>query len=318
MDHVPAAPGARDVAQATRPAIEITIHHQLEAVEAEWRRFERDADCTGFQAFDWIAAWCRHIGPLARTQPAIVVGRDDAGATLFILPLAVTPGMVRRLTWLGSDLCDYNGPLLAKACASRLTPARFLALWQEIRTRLQTDPRTRHDLIELTKMPERVGEQANPLLALAAGLNPSHAYVADLFGTWAEYYEAKRSSPTRRRDRSKLKRLGKIGAVRFVTPQDRGEIERSVNVLIEQKSRSFARMGVANMFDRPAGANSSPRSRLTSACAVSSMSAGSTSEPPGPRSISVSRSVAPTATCSQAMTTARRRGSGRGSRICAS
>ena len=115
VDRVPAAPSACDAAPATRPAIEIAIHHQLEAVEAEWRSFERDADCTAFQAFDWLAAWCRHIGPLARTQPAVVVGRDEAGATLFILPLAVTPGMVRRLTWLGSDLCDYNGPLLARS-----------------------------------------------------------------------------------------------------------------------------------------------------------------------------------------------------------
>ena len=104
---------ARDAARATQPAIEIAIHHQLDAVEPEWRQFEQSADCTAFQAFDWLAAWCRHIGPLTRTQPAIVVGRDD-GATLFILPLAVTPGAVRRLTWLGSDLCDYNGPLLAQ------------------------------------------------------------------------------------------------------------------------------------------------------------------------------------------------------------
>ena len=100
-------------------------------------------------------------------------------------------------------------------------------------------------------MPERVGEQANPFLALSAGLNPSNAYVSDLFGTWTEFYEAKRSSSTRRRDRTKLKRLGEIGEVRFVTPQDRGEIERSIDMLIEQKSRSFARMGVANMFARP-------------------------------------------------------------------
>ena len=248
-DHAPAA-SARDGAHATQLAIEITVHHQLDDVEREWRQFEQSADCTAFQSFDWLAAWCRHIGPLTRTQPAIVVGRHG-GETLFILPLAVTPGAVRRLTWLGSDLCDYNGPLLAQACASQLTPERFGDLWREICRRLQSDKRTRHDLVELTKMPERVGAQANPFLALSAGLNPSNAYVADLFGTWNEFYEAKRSSATRRRDRSKLKRLGEIGEVRFVTPQDRGEIERSIDMLIEQKSRSFARMGVANMFARP-------------------------------------------------------------------
>lgn len=244
------APSVRDAAQATHPAIDIAIHHRLDDVEHEWRQFERSADCTGFQSFDWLAAWCRHIGPLTRTQPAVVVGRQ-ADETLFILPLAVTPGAVRRLTWLGSDLCDYNGPLLAKACASQLTPDRFRDLWSEIGRRLQSDLRTRHDLVQLTKMPERVGGQANPFLAFSAGLNPSNAYVADLFGTWTEFYEAKRSSSTRRGDRTKLKRLGGFGEVRFVTPQDGGETARSVDMLMQQKARSFARMGVANMFARP-------------------------------------------------------------------
>jgi CelD/BcsL family acetyltransferase involved in cellulose biosynthesis len=248
-----AAPAARDIARATQLAIEFTVHHQLGEVEREWRALEQSADCTAFQSFDWLAAWCRHVGPLLEAQPAVVVGRQ-AGEVLFILPLAVMPGAVRRLTWLGSDLCDYNGPLLAAACAAQLTPERFRELWREICRRLQSDARTRHDLVELSKMPERVGGeggQANPFMALATNLNPSNAYITDLSWTWAAYYDAKRSSSTRRRDRSKLKRLGEIGAVRFVTPQDRGEIERSVDTLIEQKSRSFARMGVANMFERP-------------------------------------------------------------------
>ena len=248
-DRAPAS-SARDAAPATQPAIDIAIHHRLDDVEQTWRLLEQTADCTAFQSFDWLAVWCRHVGPLLRTQPAIVVGRHG-NETLFILPLAVTPGAVRRLTWLGSDLCDYNGPLLAKACASQLTGERFTELWREICRRLQSDARTRHDLVELTKMPERVGEQANPFLALAAGLNPSNAYIADLFGTWTEFYETKRSSGTRRRDRTKLKRLGEMGEVRFVTPQDRGEIARSVDLLMQQKARSFARMGVANMFARP-------------------------------------------------------------------
>jgi CelD/BcsL family acetyltransferase involved in cellulose biosynthesis len=248
---VPTPQGTHSGADNTQPAIEITIDHRLDAIETAWREFEKGADCTAFQAFDWLSAWSRHIGPLTRTQPAIVVGRQHDGSMLFIMPLAVTPGAVRRLTWLGSDLCDYNGPLLAKACASLLTPDRFEALWRDICGRLQADARTRHDLVELTKMPERVGDQTNPFLALSTSLNPSNAYITDLFGTWTEFYETKRSSGTRRRDRTKLKRLGEYGDVRYVIPQDRGEIERSLDLLIEQKARSFARMGVANMFARP-------------------------------------------------------------------
>ena len=201
-----------------------------------------------------------------------------AAQTLFILPLAVMPGAVRRLTWLGSDLCDYNGPLLAKAFASQLSgPSVSGAVARDLPAAAGR-PAHRHDLVELTKMPERVGEQANPLLALAAGLNPSNAYVADLFGTWNEFYETKRSSATRRRDRTKLKRLGEIGEVRFVTPQDRGEIERTIDVLMRAEGARRSRAWASPTCSRGrAGANSSPRSPPTSACAVSSMSAGSMS-----------------------------------------
>lgn len=250
VDHVSSESGARGGMPPQLP-IEIAIYHQLHAVEPEWRRFEHDADCTAFQAFDWLAAWCRYVGPFEGVQPIVVVGRRADGTTLFILPLEVTPGAVRRLTWLGSDLCDYNGPLLAKDFSSQVLPEQFLALWRDITRILMSDPLTRYDLVSFTKLPERVGAQANPFLALPTDLNPSNAYVTDLFGTWEEFYGEKRSSATRRRDRTKLKKLGEYGEVRFVTPQSQDEIVRTIGMLMEQKSRSFAHMGVANIFNRP-------------------------------------------------------------------
>ena len=41
-------------------------------------------------------------------------------------------GFARRLTWLGSDLCDYNAPLLAPDFARGSTPRAFTQLWREI------------------------------------------------------------------------------------------------------------------------------------------------------------------------------------------
>ena len=79
-----------------------------------WRAFEQTADCTAFQTFEWLATWQRHIGAREGAQPAVVVGRDPGGDILFMLPLAVAKrGYGRELTFLGSDLCDYNAPLLA-------------------------------------------------------------------------------------------------------------------------------------------------------------------------------------------------------------
>ena len=69
--------------------IRIAVYDDLAAVELEWRAFEPQADGTVFQCFDWLATWQRHIGVREGVQPVIVVGRDDAGAVLFLLPLAV-------------------------------------------------------------------------------------------------------------------------------------------------------------------------------------------------------------------------------------
>ena len=232
-------------------AVELAVYDTLDVVEAEWRRFERDADCTVFQSFDWLSTWQRHIGQRENVTPLIVIGRRAGGEPLFLIPLALVPGRVRRLTFLGSDLCDYNAPLLARDFSDRVSPGRFLDLWREICVLIQSRPQHRHDLVALTKMPKVVGAQANPLVGLDVRLHPSGAHATQLQGSWEEFYQARRSSATRRRDRSKRKRLSEHGEVQFVTPQDTGEVARTLETLIEQKSRSFARMGVTNIFTPP-------------------------------------------------------------------
>lgn len=245
----PPAP-VRPVAAEQRAKLVLAVHDDLAAIEQTWRRFERTADCTPFQTFDWLSAWHRHIGTLNRVRPAIVTGTrgDDM---LFLLPLAVEPGLLaRRLTFLGQDLCDYNAPLLAPDF-SHVVGDSFAELWHEIRDLLQATPALRHDTIALTKMPTIVGAQPNPMLSLDVQLNPSGAYETVLGSDWEQFYASKRSSSTRRRDRSKVKRLGELGEVRFVNPDDAGELARTLDTLVEQKTKSFARMGVANIFARP-------------------------------------------------------------------
>jgi len=244
-----AAPAAGRPAMCS--AIEIAIYDEFAAVEEEWRRFEGSADCTVFQAFDWLSTWHRHIGRRQCVNPAIVLGRRADGEPLFLLPLAVTPGFARRLTWLGCDLCDYNAPLLGADFSAELTAEGFRGLWHEIRGLLQQRLVHRHDLVELTKMPETVGAQVNPFVHLDVGLNPSGAHLTQLQGTWPEFYQAKRSSATRRRDRTKRKRLGQWGEVRFVAPHQRDDIARTLETLFEQKAKAFARMGVPDIFARP-------------------------------------------------------------------
>jgi CelD/BcsL family acetyltransferase involved in cellulose biosynthesis len=245
------SPDKASGAAALRP-ITVTCHEDLQTIEQDWRRFEREADCTAFQTFDWLATWQRCIGTRRAVTPAVVVGRDADGNILFVLPLAVErTGLLRRLTWLGSELCDYNAPLLAPHFSREVNADRFLLLWQDVKHLLQSRRHLRFDLIDLEKMPQTVGAQTNPLLHLGGTLHPNGAYLAHLGTNWDEFYAAKRSSATRRRDRTKRKRLSDHGAIAFVSPNDPAEIASTLDTLISQKTKSFLRMGVANIFARP-------------------------------------------------------------------
>lgn len=232
--------------------LDVSIHHDFAAVEKLWRRFERVADCTPYQTFDWLATWQRHVGASEGARPAIAVALFAGGEPAFLLPLGVeASGATRRLCWLGQELNDYNAPLLAKDFAERVTPERFIAAWREVRARIQVEPALHHDWIELEKMPSDVGGQANPFCHLGVVANPSGAHSTALAGDWKQFYGDKRSSATRRRDRSKRKRLSEFGAVSFATQSDAGDVARTLQTLMQQKDRLLAHRGIADMFARP-------------------------------------------------------------------
>jgi D-aspartate ligase len=234
------------------PHLSVQIFSELGAVEAEWRQFERSADCTAFQTFDWVAAWQRHVGERRGARPVIAVGRFAEGGIAFILPLCLMRAhLARRLCWLAQDLSDYNAPLLAPDFSARTRPEDFLAAWHELLVQMQCEPLLRHDWIEFEKMPEAVGAQANPFVHLGVTPNRSNAHLAHLGTDWEEFYRTKRSSATRRRDRSKLRHMAQFGEVRFVTAADTDEARRTLEILMDQKSLAFARKGVADIFAPP-------------------------------------------------------------------
>ena len=233
-------------------AIVLSVAFDLAKVEPEWRLFQQHADCTVFQAFEWLATWQRCIGAPAHVQPVIVTGRRPDGTLLFILPLAVVRhGRLRQLTFLGRDLGDYNAPLLASDFAKIISKDAFPAFWKRVLNAIGESAAEPFDLVMLDKMPELIGAQENPFLALRSTLNPSGAYATRLGKDWDSFYLEKRSSATRRRDRTKRKRLAESGDILLVTPDDPHDLELTLDTLINQKRRAFARMGVPDIFDRP-------------------------------------------------------------------
>src|SRR4051794_31707117 len=156
-------------APSSNPAtkISLTLHGDLRSIETEWKQFEQHADCAAFQHYVWLTKFHEHIGSRRGTRPAIVFGRDARGHLVFVLPLAIEAhGPFHCLTWLGSELCDYNMPILAEDFAQAVPAERFASLWSDTLRLLRNDPRFRFDWIDLQKMPEAVGNQKNPFAGL--------------------------------------------------------------------------------------------------------------------------------------------------------
>ena len=232
--------------------VELSLYRSLDAVESTWRDFERRSDCTAFQSFDWLAAWLLHVGSLSGVEPLVILGRSSSGQLLCIFPLAATSGATRHLNWLGSDLCDYNAPLLAPEFAGYVGN-RFPDVWDQA-VKLITES-IKLDVIHLTKMPERVGAQTNPFLQLRVRRHPSAAYAARLGTTWEEFYASRRSLARRKADRNRMRRLAEFGEVRLVTPDAPDEIIAVLEKLFQQKSWSLARIGAADVFANPGHRN---------------------------------------------------------------
>jgi CelD/BcsL family acetyltransferase involved in cellulose biosynthesis len=249
---LPLAPAPGLVGRATRTGLFLSVHSELEAIEGEWRAFERTAAATAFQAFDWLAKWQRHIGARQGTRPAVVLGRNSDGDLLFILPLALERRrLVRQLCWLGGDLCDYHAPLLGEGLRAHLAGEGFAPLWHDVLALLRSSPRFRFDLIDLQQMPETVDAEVNPFGDLAVTLHPSGAHIARLTGDWEKFYASKRSSANRKVERKKLKQMAERGEIRFADADDGIDAVHTMDVLMAQKGRALARMGVENFLIRP-------------------------------------------------------------------
>jgi CelD/BcsL family acetyltransferase involved in cellulose biosynthesis len=231
--------------------VTLSVDHDLDEVVARWRSFQGQADHTVFQSFDWLAQWHRQVGALRGTVPAIVIGQELESEILFILPFAIeTAGPIRRLTWLGSQLCDYNAPVLASHFSARVSAERFF--WCGAKSPICCDPPAL--LFRLDRPAKNAGMRrraTQPFLDLPVHVHPSGAYIATLGRNWEELYAAKRSAPTRKRERRQLRQLAQYGTLTFVDVEALDERVRTLTTLFEQKSRAFTRTGVDNLFLKP-------------------------------------------------------------------
>ena len=231
-------------------ALSVEVTKDFASLADEWHSFQESADCTPFQTYEWLDSWLRCIGEPASICPLIVAVRRSSGELLMLLPLAMErKGFLRRLVFLGRGLCDYNAPLLHRDVSTIVSRGRAREMWDRAQAEIERHCGRPH-VILLDRMPAEIGGQPNPLMDLTTQLNPSAAYAASLTSDWDGFYAAHRSSTTRRRDRSKRKKLAENGAIELLVAEG-DDISTTLNRLFAQKQRAFERMGVGNLFAKP-------------------------------------------------------------------
>lgn len=242
------ADGSADkTAHEARPSVLLSVHNEFSSVEAVWRRFEKVADGFAFQTFDFLETWFEHIGSKADIELQIVVAWGSKAKPLMILPLGIElTGSMRKLLWLGGDLNDYNGPLLAPNFLEHVAPGEFSKLWEDIQAVLPA-----YDIAELMRQPAMIDDQPNPFLELDTKLNASGAHMTSMGGDFDAYYDEKRNSKAKRHFRSRRKKLEEMGETVYVHPKSAKDIEASVEKLVELKSAALKAMGANDFLAKP-------------------------------------------------------------------
>ncbi len=243
---VGASMSVRSAAGSARYRVQVTT--SFEDAEQVWRALEHAGDAMVFQTFDWQAAWFRHVGRRQAVRLCIVIVRrvgDDR--PVMLLPLGIVRrGPGRVLTWLGGALTDYNGPVLAHDAAARFDRRDIEALWRQICGELPG-----FDYAHFERQPAEIGGQDNPFRLLSTRTNPISGSFTRLGPSWASYYSGKRGAETRRKERRKEKKLLEQGPLDFVIARTSAEIDLIIEAMIAQKSASYERKGVRNLFRDP-------------------------------------------------------------------
>jgi CelD/BcsL family acetyltransferase involved in cellulose biosynthesis len=169
--------------------------------------------------------------------------RDQTGVPLLLLALAIeSRGPFRVLCFADFGVADYNMPVLFPTVLQWTTPLA-LKLWAQVRAALP-----RHDLVELNKMPAKVGELVNPLSLLGSEPELESGHGNDLKLGRDLVMARQNQLKTTLRNIRKLKREHRV-ELRFAqTESERGHF---IAEALKQKQRRFDQTHLEGFHAQP-------------------------------------------------------------------
>lgn len=233
---------AASVAHAER----IRVSERLGDFADVWPRSTNTgmARCHVFQYAEVIEVWLDTIGAVRNIKPCFVAVLSNENRPLLLLPLGIeTVRGVRLLKFLDGGVSDYNTPILFPPDRPWSAQA-FAGLWSRIVAALPA-----FDAVVLEKIPDSVGDLANPLLLLSTVPYPACGHAITLSGSWPEF-EARRL-PRREDGRRKQRKLSTMGAVSFQVASSPQDAEAFFDAMVAYKARKFVDTKVPGFEESP-------------------------------------------------------------------
>jgi CelD/BcsL family acetyltransferase involved in cellulose biosynthesis len=226
---------------------EITVYRSFEDADSVWRSFEGSALASPYQRIDWLEAWHRHVGARNRIDPLIVVARNNTGRPVLLWPLGSRrKGTARVGCWLGGKLVNYGLGLYDAAAAKTLDRDALVPVIRYLREETELEALT------LGNQPEAWRGVLNPLLALPHQVSPSFAYSISLQPDFDALYTELRSNSTRKKlRRSERRMIDAFGSCDLRRPESEGDIDRVLDVFLQQKSKRMREKQQRNDFGQP-------------------------------------------------------------------
>lgn len=232
---VDAPPLANDMPRVAR----VEVFRDLDAAEPLWRPLESEF-ATPFQRFDFLAAWQRNVGAAEGREPRIVVALDDTGQPLCVVPLAVSDG--RLACFMGGKHCNFNMALWRRDTLGLFDRA-------ELNNTLATLADHGVKALALGQQPRHWRGIENPFYAL-----PHQASVNEcplLTFTQDSADNERISGSTRRRLKSKERKLQSLKGYRYLCASTPQEINRALEAFFVIKPQRMALQNLPDVFADP-------------------------------------------------------------------
>ena len=228
---------------------DIEIARDIDAIEGDWERLEKNGLLTPFQTRSWLGPFYRELAPRLNTKPLFVVVREKrTGAPAMLLPLCARKYWgVTVIQFADLGVSDYNAPILAKNFDP--SPSQWRRLWLRILASFRFG-----SILRLKNMPRLIGGRANPM-ALDDNFSKRMEIASwgfKLPASATEYRTRVLQSSFAKELAKKSRRVAKRGKAEFVIAQTPDGRRAAFDLLARQRQARCDEMGRKNILAQDA------------------------------------------------------------------